>query len=380
MRARELSNLFVHSVNNPSLAINSITIFKEKKMKKQFIIIMAGVLMLVGSGQVMAAMVYTIIDLGTVGGYDSWAYSISNNNQIVGWAKNASESDRACLFDATGAGNNITLSETLSYAWSINNKGQIVGSFGLWENGTISPLELGAFSINDSGQIVGLAKNGSDYYHATLFDPTGGGVNIDLGTLGGNRSHAQFINNKNQIVGWAHISGSLYTHACLFDPTGGGANTDLGALDGGTSYAYSINENGLIVGVADNSFGINRAVLFDPTGQGNNIDLGTLGGNYSEARSINDKGQILGWAENSLGYAHACLFDPTGQGNNIDLNTLIGPSFGWTLEYANSINNNSWIVGYGLNADGVHHAFLLTPEPATLLLLGFGALFLRRKR
>ena len=110
----------------------------------------------------------------------------------------------------------------------------------------------------------------------------------------------------------------------------------------------------------------------------NVIDLGTLGSSSSEALSINDRGQIVGGATNSSSYVRACLFDPTGAGNNIDLNTLLPPGSGWTLETANSINNNGWIVGQGINPAGYEHAYLLIPEPATILLLGLGVLILRK--
>lgn len=40
-------------------------------------------------------------------------------------------------------------------AYGINNFGQVVGSFGLWENGTTSSLGGTARSINSSGEIVG---------------------------------------------------------------------------------------------------------------------------------------------------------------------------------------------------------------------------------
>jgi hypothetical protein len=74
------------------------------------------------------------------------------------------------------------------------------------------------------------------------------------------------------------------------------------------------------------------------------------------------------------------LFDPTGNGNNINLNALIDPDSGLILKCAYSINNHGWIVGSGINPDGLSHAFLLTPEPATILLLGFGGLLLKKRR
>ena len=154
---------------------------------------------------------------------------------------------------------------------------------------------------------------------------------------------------------------------------------DLGSL-GGKSRANSINASGQVVGKADDSFGESHAVLFDSTGGGVNTDLGSLGGLNSRAYSINDSGQIVGNAASSSGDNFACLFDATGDADNIDLNALIDPTVGWTLEYAYSINNDGWIVGTGINPDGYEHAYLLTPEPTTLLLLGLGAVMVRKRR
>ena len=155
---------------------------------------------------------------------------------------------------------------------------------------------------------------------------------------------------------------------------------DLGTLGGVNSVALSINNIGQIVGyVTDGSQ--QRATLFDPTGAGNSIDLSGLtgGGSRSWAHSINDAGQIVGWVREIQSNYCATLFDPTGGGNNIDLNTLIDPNSGWYLRAAYSINNHGWIVGMGYNPDGKDHAFLLIPEPATIALLGLGALILRKK-
>jgi len=142
----------------------------------------------------------------------------------------------------------------------------------------------------------------------------------------------------------------------------------------------SINDAGQIIGWADNRQSYHRATLFDPADAGNNIDLGILlGGSRSYAYSINNNGQIVGVVYPSQGYGRATLFDPTGGQNNIDLNTIIDPASGWTLRSANSINDYGWIVGYGINSAGQEHAYLLIPEPATIVLLGFGVFGLRKR-
>ena len=207
--------------------------------------------------------------------------------------------------------------------------------------GTLGGNSSRAYSINNSGQIVGQAKDASNRHHATLFDPTGNGLNTDLGTLSGGDSMALSINNNGQIVGHAFVAMTDY-HAVLFDSSGAGQNTDLGTLGGNLSNASSINNNGQMVGWAEPASGKRHATLFDPTGDGNNINLGTLGGDTSSASSINDDGQIVG--SSAIGYyqhVHATLFDPTGDGNNIDIGTL--PYY--FNSGAKAINNNGQIVG-----------------------------------
>ncbi|MGA2322305.1 MAG: DUF3466 family protein [Sedimentisphaerales bacterium] len=366
-----------------------------------------------------------VIDLGTLGGYQcSSAQSINDSGQIVGYACNKDvygsvTNQRACLFDASGGGANTnlgTLGGFQSCAYSINNNGKIVGqaadssdptpmsspyaclfdSTGSGNNknlGTLSAFSSAgiAYCINNNGYIVGQASKsvvsgGVIMTHSTacVFDQTTPWSNHDLGSLGASPSLAYSINNSQQIVGYSQsVSGgrSVGYRACLFDPHSGGANVDLGTLGGRESIAYSINDSGLIVGSADYNFSYPRdhACIFDSSGSGNNTDLGTLGGLLSDALFANNENQIVGYASDSSGQRKACLFDSTGNGNNINLNTLIDPSSGWILESANCINNNGWIVGYG-TYNGIDQAFLLTPEPTTLLLLGLGGLILRKRK
>ena len=242
----------------------------------------AAIVTVLAASSLSAEVLYHVTDLGTLGGPDSTAYSINNKGQIVGVAASSDPQPWAwyqpVLFDPTGEGNNIDLLPE-------------------WDEGQ-------AFAINSLGQIVGYVGDssyglGAETW-ATLFDPTGHGDNVEFEVPDEWGSAALSINNAGQIVGSTHLSlfhpplPPVIEYATLFDPNGSGHHVNLGGLGGGQSEAYSINNKGQIVGIAAPASGGRRATLFDSTGGGNNIDLGTLpGGRGSYARSINDFGQIV---------------------------------------------------------------------------------------
>jgi probable HAF family extracellular repeat protein len=179
---------------------------------------------------------------------------------------------------------------------------------------------------------------------------TAGFTAVDLGTLGGQHSTAQAINDAGQVVGWSHIPAGN-THA--FSWTQGGGMVDLGTLGGSNSQALFVGGDGQVVGDSDSADTTSR--VFSWTQTGGMVDIGTLGG-YTRATAINDGGWVVGLSTTAAGSQHA--FAWTRGGGMIDLGALAGSGY----SFATAVNNGGQVVGTSATADGVgQHAFSWTP-------------------
>jgi probable HAF family extracellular repeat protein len=358
---------------------------------------------------------YTITDLGTLGGPSSTALSLSNSGAVVGQADTTltytvkvydqpldgskphfhmeSRYFRHAFLWAPGTNGGITDLGTLndaknfSDAMGINASGQVVGASSghpvLWQSGGIT--ELGTFvkgnygsanGINDATashpvQVIGDVIQSTGYPLAAVWDlpsASNGKISVtNLGTLPGGRfSDAKGINSIGQVVGDSatgalDAAGRDIYHAVLWQ---NGHMTDLGALGGDDSTATGINSSGEVIGYATTAppdpnappelAYTYHAFLWQ---NGTVTDLGTLPGvSNSHAYGINATGQVVGES------GHAVLWQ---NGTITDLNGLLSAGSGWVLYQANAINDAGQIVGYGVNPQGLTHAFLLTPSVQT---------------
>jgi probable HAF family extracellular repeat protein len=307
---------------------------------------------------------YKLIDLGTFGGpnvyfnFSGFSNSLLDNQGIaVGGA------------------------DTLIVDPLCTNSDCFVSHASEWMHGTL--IDLGTlpggnfsqgFWRNAQGVIAGTSTNGTIDPLTGLFQEFNAVVwkdsqIINLGTLGGNHSVAQSINNRGWVVGMAQnaisdpdpifpafLFGGLQNRAFLWQ---NGVMQDLGTLGGPDSFAILVNESGQIAGLSYTNSIANPVTGLPTTdpflwSKGKMQDLGTLGGNYGQPNALNEQGQVVGFSDLAGDFTnHAFLWE---RGVIHDLGTLGGDN-----SQATGINNAGEVIGVADlpsgNPDG-HHAFL----------------------
>jgi probable HAF family extracellular repeat protein len=336
-----------------------------------------------------------ITDLGVLpSGSNSFPYGINT----VGWVVGASENGvidpvigipefLAVLWRDGQVKNLGTLGGNESLASDVNDRGQIAGfsantvpdSFSLlgfatqtrpflWQQGVMRELDTfggpdgAAYTINERGQIVGqftLDSNpnpttGFPTIHSILWEPNG--TPVDLGTLGGTSGIPYWINNRGQVVGQSNLLGDSTYHAYSWDK---GVLTDIGTLGGDLSVAWNVNDAGEVVGRADvPGSQTHHAFLWK---HGAMTDLGTSAGDpCATAFAVNSQGQIVGDSGGCGIGGRAWLWENGGP--IVDLNTLAIPGSGLHLADAEFINDRGEIACVGFLPNGDHHAVLLIPQ------------------
>jgi probable HAF family extracellular repeat protein len=295
-----------------------------------------------------------IIDLGTLGGNESFSNDVNDLGQVVGFANNAITDPvfggtemRAFLWE-NGVMRDIgTLGGPDAYALYVNDRGQIAG---------------GSFTDSVSNPSTGIPT-----MHPFLWD---NGNLQDLGTLGGLGSLGQFnfgysvevngLNARGEVVGTSPLAGDQTYHAVLWN----GTLKDLGTLGGNNSRGWWVSDSGLVVGNADVSpqSTNHHAFLWK---DGVMTDLRTLGSCFnSTAFAVNSSGQTVGdTGDCPGGNGGPSFFSEHGQ-PMVDINTLVVPSSDIEIVDALYITDDGVVAATGVLPNGDEHAVLLVPASA----------------
>ncbi len=262
---------------------------------------------------------------------------------------------------------------------SINDKGEIVGTFTQPGVGPFPVLTQSflfrspgvtfaldprvggqsvASGINNAEHITGSISTGVCTFEFGLgctglgnthaFLDVGSGPK-DIGTLGGNFSEGNGINEHDEVVGGSNVTQNGPNHVFVYSH---GSFHDVGTFHGYSSVGTAINDQGQIIGTAVKPSGAQTGFVlhdgwFEP--------LPALdGGTSSVPSGINRQGDVVGTSNVGSGGAnHAFLFT---HGKLVDLNNLVEPSL-TLLTGATGINDKGQIVANGLNG-GI---YVLTP-------------------
>lgn len=332
------------------------------------------------------AQMYTVTDLGTLGG-SSWAAGINASGQVAGTSQSDSPADVHPFRTAPNSPINPNTDDLIGpcstypfcvsggIAYGINNSGQVVGmaflgpqtdfpAFRTTPNGLITAqtvIDSGivsfATNINDHGEVVVVVEDAA-YADSFRVAPNAFNDRTDyLGTLApelvrfvGPGTYASAINNSGQVVGSSEIAPfpAAPVHAFRTAPESpiNPATDDLGTLGGSSSSATHINAFGQVVGWSyisgDAAIDAFRTAPNAPI----NLETDDLG--PGSATSIDDYGQVVG----STGlYSNGVWHD---------LNNFISAGSSCTQVAPIDINDAGQIAANG-NCSGQQHAVRLDP-------------------
>ena len=342
---------------------------------------------------VHAATAYELIDLGVPVGYTGSAATAINSHGVVTVNAKLGGTTQAYYYD--GGLHSITVAgATTTVASGLNDNGLFVGTanfsspdptLGYLYNVNTSSITTFASPFFDDGTGDRVNNNGIALGYAHLHSP--GGYIFESGTLTSLDSQTGYlggygeINHNNQVLASSSTLQSYY----VYDLGSGPLSGSTGLLNWNLYTAGNFNDNATIAGFIQANKDL---FLTTPSSNLNNstTDKGKIGLGINSVSDINNFDSVVGSYDVDGTAIRPFLFS---NNNFVDLNDVISAALGWTLLDASGINDKGQIVGTGLAADGLEHAYLLNPtlspvpEPSVYGLAGAGALILaawRRQR
>jgi probable HAF family extracellular repeat protein len=260
---------------------------------------------------------------------------------------------------------------TATYAYGINNAGQIVGEATAnpnnevgWEYsagaftaiGVVGDQDNGARGINNLGEVVGSDSPVRSTPRYGLVDINGTDTQINLPP--GVSSGANGVNDAGVVVGQSYlhtVGGVTPVYTGYIDDHG--TVTYLNAPGTLTANGYTaangINNAGQVVGDYETTYGSNdQGFLYNGSSYTTISD--PLGVNGTVAEGINDNGVIVGFFTDASNKQHGFI-------DNNGVFTTIDNPLGVNGTSLNGINNAGEVVGNYVDANNVTHGFVANP-------------------
>ena len=287
------------------------------------------------------------IDLGTLPGLGSVAFSINPRREIVGYAFNDDSSVERPLFWTSPNSAPVELpglpAGLVSEVYGINPRGQIVGQFFSVD----FSVERAVFWPNNNAAPIYLRKLSDELPRSAASD-----INSS-GNIFGDSCDADFV--ECHTVFWATKTSAP---VALASPGGDFIYTDID-LPG-----HGINNPGNMVGHAYNAdFSAARGVFWASSSSPAVVLSGVGEFTNTFAAAISDNGQIVGTGFNEDFSRQRPFLWPNATSQAIDLTTFFPAGSNWDLDtlFTAAVNNRGEIIGSGLFKDGTVHNFVLVP-------------------
>jgi probable HAF family extracellular repeat protein len=280
----------------------------------------------------MSAFTYATLNVpSALGATDTYAYGINDSGQIVGYYDGSQEYGFV-YNDGIYTTLNDPLAIRATVAYGINASGQIVGYYNdnllhnhgfVYSNGTYTtlddPLSNGgtgtvASGINASGEIVGsyTTSAGGTYGFVYSSGTYTALLRVPSGINASGQIVGSFTDNHGNHDGFLYSNG---TYTTLNDPLGTGGTYASGINDSGQIVGSYIDSNGNAHGFVDN--GGTYTTLDDPL---------AANGTGTGASGINDSGEIVGIYQNPAFVVHGFVYGNlsvfTSGSDTVDFNNL----------------------------------------------------------